>query len=144
MRGQVDPEGEALSADGTFVRLLSGVQLAVQSETRGQNEHIGNWSRSDTHSPEVGPPRKCLVTGFAVVRLDPTVTGVNLHVGHDGVAALEDLVAHGAHVAALALQFDSANGGLLVQLLVNEQIVGLGEAPFAGIALEERPRAGGS
>ena len=35
VRGQVDPEGEALSADGAFVRLLSRVQLAVQSETRG-------------------------------------------------------------------------------------------------------------
>ena len=79
-----------------------------------------------------------------MVRLDPTVTGVNLHVGHDGVAALEALVAHGAHVAALALLFDYARRRLLVQLLVNEQIVGLGEAPFAGIALEEWLRAGRS
>ena len=104
-------------------------------------------------SPEVGPAGEGLVADVAVVRLDAPEARVHLHVGHDGVAALEVLLAHrtrddgglaraavdAATAVLLALEFSSSD---LVQLLVNEQVVGLGEVPLAGVALEKRPWAG--
>ena len=108
-------------------------------------------------SPEVRPSGERLVADVAVVRLDAPEARVHLHVGHDGVAALEVLLAHrtrddgglaraaadAATAVLLALEFSSSEGGRdLVQLLVNEQVVGLGEVPLAGVALEKRPWAG--
>ena len=76
----------------------------------------------------------------------------------DGVAALEVLLAHRtrddrglvraaadtavATAVLIALEFSSSStegGRDLVQLLVKEQVEGLGEVPLAGVALEKRP-----
>ena len=52
--------------------------------------------------------------------------------------------AHAAAAAVLALEFSSEGGGrgLIMQLLVDEQVVGLGEVPLALVALKKRLCAG--
>ena len=99
-------------------------------------------------SPEVRPSGERLVADVAVVRLDAPEARVHLHVGHDGVAALEVLLAHRARdhrwgrrlARGLAPEFSTFSAPRdLVQLLVDEEVVGLGEVPLAGVALEKRP-----